>query len=162
MNSFGNLVQKFVGLLVFYRSARMFVELYCTKLRGIVQDSNWFIKPVTFIFRSDCPVYVFYICLPILQFFIFYFINPIVLFYTVNCYVCSINNGQLKLEDIVLTKSILENTKCFLLDCGAELFVWVGRVTQVEDRKTASAAVEVKPRAKIAWFVALLKKCFLI
>jgi len=85
------------------------------------------------------------------------FINPIVLFHTVNCYVCSINNGQLKLEDIVLTKSILENTKCFLLDCGAELFVWVGRVTQVEDRKTASAAVEVKPRTQIAWFVALLK-----
>ncbi|CAL4939487.1 unnamed protein product [Urochloa decumbens] len=54
----------------------------------------------------------------------------------------SINNGQLKLEDTVLTKSILENTKCFLLDCGAELFVWVGRVTQVEDRKTASASVE--------------------
>ncbi|GJN31511.1 hypothetical protein PR202_gb19920 [Eleusine coracana subsp. coracana] len=54
----------------------------------------------------------------------------------------SINNGQLKLEDSVLTKSILENTKCFLLDCGAELFVWVGRVTQVEDRKIASAAVE--------------------
>uniref|UniRef100_A0A0A9CHT3 HP domain-containing protein n=1 Tax=Arundo donax TaxID=35708 RepID=A0A0A9CHT3_ARUDO len=54
----------------------------------------------------------------------------------------SINNGQLKLEDTVLTKSILENTKCFLLDCGAELFVWVGRVTQVEDRKTASATVE--------------------
>ena len=122
-------------------------------------------------------MYVFYICLPILQLFIFYyfiyiylciyvffssaqanifyFINPIVLFHTVNCYVCSINNGQLKLEDIVLTKSILENTKCFLLDCGAELFVWVGRVTQVEDRKTASAAVEVKPRTQIAWFVAL-------
>ncbi|AQL06535.1 Villin-2 [Zea mays] len=54
----------------------------------------------------------------------------------------SISNGQLKLEDTVLTKSILENTKCFLLDCGAELFVWVGRVTQVEDRKAASAAVE--------------------
>jgi hypothetical protein len=55
----------------------------------------------------------------------------------------SISNGELKLEDTVLTKSILENTKCFLLDCGAELFVWVGRVTQVEDRKNASAAVEV-------------------
>ncbi|XP_062211321.1 villin-2-like isoform X2 [Phragmites australis] len=54
----------------------------------------------------------------------------------------SISNGQLNLEDNVLTKSILENTKCFLLDCGAELFVWVGRVTQVDDRKTASAAVE--------------------
>ena len=86
---------------------------------------------------------------------IYYFINPIVLFHTVNGYVCSIKNGELKLEDIVLTKSILENTKCFLLDCGTELFVWVGRVTQVEDRKTASAAVEVKPRTQIAWFVAL-------
>ncbi|XP_066392021.1 villin-2-like isoform X2 [Miscanthus floridulus] len=54
----------------------------------------------------------------------------------------SITNGQLKLEDTALTKSILENTKCFLLDCGAELFVWIGRVTQVEERKAASAAVE--------------------
>ncbi|KAL5219060.1 hypothetical protein ABZP36_019744 [Zizania latifolia] len=54
----------------------------------------------------------------------------------------SINNGQLKLEDTVLTKSILENNKCFLLDCGADLFVWVGRVTQVEDRKVATSAVE--------------------
>ncbi|EER94835.1 villin-2 [Sorghum bicolor] len=54
----------------------------------------------------------------------------------------SITNGQLKLEDTALTKSVLENTKCFLLDCGAELFVWVGRVTQVEERKAASAAVE--------------------
>ncbi|KAL5197247.1 hypothetical protein ABZP36_000759, partial [Zizania latifolia] len=52
-----------------------------------------------------------------------------------------INNGRLKLEDTVLTKSILEN-KCFLLDCGADLFVWVGRVTQVEDRKAVTAAVE--------------------
>ncbi|CAM0873252.1 unnamed protein product [Alopecurus aequalis] len=54
----------------------------------------------------------------------------------------SINNGKLKLEDIVLTKSILENTKCFLLDSGSEFFVWVGRVTQVDDRKAASVAVE--------------------
>ena len=61
----------------------------------------------------------------------------------VNCYVCSVNNGKLTLEDIVLTKSILENTKCFLLDCGSELYVWVGRVTQVDDRKAASVAVEV-------------------
>ncbi|KAL5216699.1 hypothetical protein ABZP36_008100, partial [Zizania latifolia] len=45
------------------------------------------------------------------------------------------------LEDTVMTKSILEN-KCFLLDCGADLFVWVGRVTQVEDRKAVTAAVE--------------------
>jgi len=54
----------------------------------------------------------------------------------------SINDGQLKFEDIPLTKAVLENTKCFLLDCGAEMFVWVGRVTQLEDRKAATKAVE--------------------
>jgi hypothetical protein len=56
---------------------------------------------------------------------------------------CSINDDQLKLEDTALTKAVLENTKCFLLDCGAEIYVWVGRVTQMEDRKTATKAVEV-------------------
>jgi hypothetical protein len=75
------------------------------------------------------------------------------LFFIVNFYICSISNGQLKLEDTVLTKSILENTKCFLLDCGAELFVWVGRVTQVEDRKAASAAVEVNLHPKFIAFL---------
>ncbi|CAM0885118.1 unnamed protein product [Alopecurus aequalis] len=54
----------------------------------------------------------------------------------------SINAGQLKLEDIALTKAVLENTRCFLLDCGAEMFVWVGRVTQLEDRKAATKAVD--------------------
>ncbi|KAM0930039.1 hypothetical protein ACQ4PT_001217 [Festuca glaucescens] len=60
----------------------------------------------------------------------------------INCSPCSINDGQLKLEDIALTKAVLENTRCFLLDCGAEMFVWVGRVTQLEDRKAATKAVE--------------------
>jgi len=55
----------------------------------------------------------------------------------------SINDGQLKLEEAALTKAMLENTKCFLLDCGAEIYVWVGRVTQMEDRKSATKAVEV-------------------
>ena len=59
------------------------------------------------------------------------------------CSSCSINDGQLKLEEAVLTKAMLENTKCFLLDCGAEIYVWVGRVTQMEDRKSATKAVEV-------------------
>ncbi|AQK98186.1 Villin-2 [Zea mays] len=54
----------------------------------------------------------------------------------------SINDGQLKLEETALTKAVLENTKCFLLDCGAEIYVWVGRVTQMEDRKSATKAVE--------------------
>lgn len=42
-----------------------------------------------------------------------------------------------------LSKSLLENNKCYLQDCGAEVFVWVGRVTQVEERKAACQAAEV-------------------
>ncbi|KAL6555396.1 Villin-3 [Orobanche gracilis] len=54
----------------------------------------------------------------------------------------SIIDGQFKSVDGELSKSILENNKCYLLDCGAEVFVWVGRVTQVDERKTAIRAVE--------------------
>ncbi|WOK96048.1 villin-2-like isoform X1 [Canna indica] len=54
----------------------------------------------------------------------------------------SITDGQLKLEESILSKAMLENYKCYLLDCGAEIFVWVGRVTQVEERKAASKAAE--------------------
>ncbi|XP_064999503.1 villin-2-like isoform X1 [Musa acuminata AAA Group] len=54
----------------------------------------------------------------------------------------SINDGQLKLEENTLSKAMLENYKCYLLDCGAEIFIWVGRVTQIEERKAASKAAE--------------------
>lgn len=56
----------------------------------------------------------------------------------------SITGGQLKLEEDNPSKALLENNKCYLLDCGAEIFVWVGRVTQVDDRKAASKAAEVE------------------
>jgi len=39
---------------------------------------------------------------------------------------------------------MLESNKCYLLDCGSEIYIWVGRVTQLEDRKAASLATEVK------------------
>ncbi|KAL2535054.1 Villin-2 [Abeliophyllum distichum] len=54
----------------------------------------------------------------------------------------SIIDGQVKNVDCELSKSSLENNKCYLLDCGAEVFVWVGRVTQVEERKVAIQAAE--------------------
>lgn len=54
----------------------------------------------------------------------------------------SIDDDQLKLEDGALTKSLLENNKCYLLDRGAEIFVWVGRITQVDDRKSACKIAE--------------------
>lgn len=47
------------------------------------------------------------------------------------------------------SKSSLENNKCFLLDCGAEVFVWVGRVTQLEERKAATQAAEVNISFKL-------------
>ncbi|XP_055807381.1 villin-2-like [Solanum dulcamara] len=54
----------------------------------------------------------------------------------------SITDGQVSPVDGELSKSSLENNKCYLLDCGAEVFVWVGRVTQLEERKAATQAAE--------------------
>ncbi|KAG8371960.1 hypothetical protein BUALT_Bualt12G0017100 [Buddleja alternifolia] len=54
----------------------------------------------------------------------------------------SIIDGQVKAVDGELSKSLLENNKCYMLDCGAEVFVWVGRVTQVDERKAAIQAAE--------------------
>jgi hypothetical protein len=56
---------------------------------------------------------------------------------------CSIIDGEVKSEEGELSKSLLENNKCYLLDCGAELYIWFGRVTQVEERKAACQAAEV-------------------
>ncbi|CAF2123653.1 unnamed protein product [Brassica napus] len=53
-----------------------------------------------------------------------------------------ITDGQMEPIDGDLSKSMLENTKCYLLDCGAEVFVWVGRVTQVDERKAANQSAE--------------------
>ncbi|XP_057426776.1 villin-3-like isoform X2 [Lotus japonicus] len=54
----------------------------------------------------------------------------------------SIVDGEVKSIEGELSKSLLENNQCYLLDCGAEVFVWVGRVTQVEERKAACQAAE--------------------
>lgn len=56
---------------------------------------------------------------------------------------CSNPDGEVKVVEGELSKDLLENNKCYLLDCGAEVFVWVGRVTQVEERKAACQAAEV-------------------
>ncbi|CAN6444816.1 unnamed protein product [Victoria cruziana] len=54
----------------------------------------------------------------------------------------SISDGQVKLVEGALTKVMLENNQCYLLDCGAEVYVWVGRVTQLEERKAATLAAD--------------------
>ena len=42
-----------------------------------------------------------------------------------------------------LTKKLLDTHVCYLLDCGAEIFVWMGRNTSLEERKDANGAAEV-------------------
>nr|CAD1840268.1 unnamed protein product [Ananas comosus var. bracteatus] len=41
-----------------------------------------------------------------------------------------------------LARELLDTTKCYLLDCGAEIYVWMGRNTSLEERKSACAAAE--------------------
>lgn len=42
-----------------------------------------------------------------------------------------------------LTKELLDTNKCYILDCGLELFVWKGRNTSIDQRKNATEAAEV-------------------
>ncbi|XVE79417.1 hypothetical protein DITRI_Ditri14bG0056800 [Diplodiscus trichospermus] len=39
-------------------------------------------------------------------------------------------------------KGMLENDKCYMLDCGAEVFVWMGRNTSITERKTSISTAE--------------------
>ncbi|RLN12540.1 putative villin [Panicum miliaceum] len=52
---------------------------------------------------------------------------------------------QGKLEPVnyeSLAHELLETIKCYFLDCGAELYVWMGRTTSLQERKGASEAAE--------------------
>ncbi|KAF5198979.1 Villin-4 [Thalictrum thalictroides] len=54
-----------------------------------------------------------------------------------------IEKGQVEpIPADTLTRELLETSKCYLLDCGTEIFVWMGRTTSLDERKTASAAAE--------------------
>lgn len=70
----------------------------------------------------------------------------------VSC-LCSIVDAQLKFVEGELSKGMLENNTCYLLDCGAEVFVWVGRVTQVDERKSAIQAAEVECRGSSCYVI---------
>ncbi|GFP82043.1 villin-4 [Phtheirospermum japonicum] len=54
-----------------------------------------------------------------------------------------VENGEaVPVEADSWTRELLETNKCYILDCGADVFVWVGRSTSVEDRKAASSTVD--------------------
>lgn len=44
---------------------------------------------------------------------------------------------------MIHTKKLLDTHHCYLLDCGTEIYVWVGRSTNLEERKAANGAAEV-------------------
>ncbi|OAY85038.1 Villin-4 [Ananas comosus] len=55
----------------------------------------------------------------------------------------NVNKGQaVPVNAESLTRELLDTNKCFLLDCRAEIYVWMGRNTSLEERKSASAAAE--------------------
>jgi gelsolin len=66
-------------------------------------------------------------------------------FFLITLLIASVNKGQAVSVDCeVLTKALLDSTKCYLLDCGCEIYVWMGRETALEDRKRAGLAAEVR------------------
>lgn len=55
----------------------------------------------------------------------------------------SVEKGQAEtVEADSLTRELLNTNKCYILDCGLEIFVWMGRNTSLDDRKSASGAAE--------------------
>lgn len=42
-----------------------------------------------------------------------------------------------------LTRELLDTNGCYIIDCGIEVFVWMGRNTSLDERKTASVAADV-------------------
>jgi gelsolin len=45
------------------------------------------------------------------------------------------------------SKDMLDSSKCYLLDCGTELYIWAGRSTSLDARKAAVSTVEASPLA---------------
>ncbi|KAK8635439.1 hypothetical protein V6N13_004176 [Hibiscus sabdariffa] len=55
----------------------------------------------------------------------------------------SVEKGQARPVDTdSLTRELLDTNNCYILDCGLEVFVWMGRNTSLDERKSASGAAE--------------------
>ncbi|XP_074273714.1 villin-4-like [Silene latifolia] len=55
----------------------------------------------------------------------------------------NVEKGQAEpVEAETLTRDLLTTDKCYLLDCGTEVFVWIGRTTSLDERNKASEAAE--------------------
>ncbi|KAL2482931.1 Villin-4 [Forsythia ovata] len=54
-----------------------------------------------------------------------------------------VEKGQAEpVEADTLTRELLDTNRCYILDCGTEVFVWMGRNTSLDERKAASGVVD--------------------
>eukprot|EP01018_Ginkgo_biloba_P033861 Gb_40002 [translate_table: standard] len=54
-----------------------------------------------------------------------------------------VHQGHAKsIESNSLKKEMLDTNKCYILDCGLEMFIWIGRNTYLDERKAAISATE--------------------
>ncbi|KAL3344115.1 hypothetical protein AABB24_023515 [Solanum stoloniferum] len=54
-----------------------------------------------------------------------------------------VQKGQAEPVEIEsLTRELLDTNGCYIVDCGIEVFVWMGRNTSLDERKTASGAAD--------------------
>lgn len=57
---------------------------------------------------------------------------------------CRINKKILvPMEAHLLERKILNSDRNYILDCGTEIFLWLGMTTLVSERKTSATALEV-------------------
>lgn len=55
----------------------------------------------------------------------------------------SVEKGQAEpVEADSLKREFLDTNKCYILDCGLEMFVWMGRNTSLDERKSASGVAD--------------------
>ncbi|KAH9566319.1 hypothetical protein CY35_04G125100 [Sphagnum magellanicum] len=50
---------------------------------------------------------------------------------------CVVEGKIKEVESALLRRDMLDTSKCYLLDCGSELFIWTGRNTSLDLRKAA-------------------------
>lgn len=56
----------------------------------------------------------------------------------------SVEKGKTEpVEAESLEKELLDTNRCYILNCGLEMFIWKGRNTLIDQRKNASEAAEV-------------------
>lgn len=72
--------------------------------------------------------------------------------------VCRINKRNLvPVETNLLEREMLNSDRNYILDCGTEVFLWMGMTTLVSERRTSVTALEV--RWNMIMFLFIIIQC---